>query len=265
MTAARLRRWLIGGRERGWALAGGLAIVALWQVGHVVYGDFVLPSPLSTLIMVGRLAVDGQLGPAVLTTMRDALSGFAAAAAIGSLAGALAGRMMPFRAALQPLASVLIGVPAIAWVVLALLWFGGSGLAASFSVAVATGPVIFAAATQGTRTVDSGLTTMARAFRVPLPSMIVDVYLPHVLSHLLPALGTALAMSWKVAVMAELLAGAGGIGDGLAAARAEVDTAKTMAWVLVVVALLLVVERLLIEPVRRHFEIWRRGLPGEAT
>jgi len=72
-------------------------------------------------------------------------------------------------------------------------------------------------------------------------------------------------MSWKVAVMAELLSGAGGIGDGLAAARVEVDTAKTMAWVIVVVVLLLVVDRLVIEPVRRHFETWRRGLPGEAA
>ena len=29
--------------------------------------------------------------------------------------------------------------------------------------------------------------------------------------------------------------------------------------------MLLVVDRLVIEPVRRHFETWRRGLPGEAA
>ena len=258
-----MARRLVGGRERRWALFGGLVVVALWQAGHIAYGDFVLPSPLATVMAVGRLALAGDLLDAVLTTTRDALSGFVAATLIGSVAGVLAGRLLPVRAMLQPIATVLIGIPAIAWVVLALLWFGGSGMAAAFSVAVATGPVVFAAATQGTRTVDGRLTAMARSFRVPVTTLAVDVYLPHVLSYLLPALGTALAMSWKVAVMAELLAGAGGIGDGLAAARAEVDTAKTMAWVLVVVALLIVVERLFIVPVRRHFEIWRAGLPGE--
>lgn len=259
-----LRR-LIGRRERWWALAGGLILIALWQAGHVAYGDFVLPSVPATLAALERLVVGGDLWPAVATTSRDALTGFVGASLVGTLAGAVAGRSMLVRAMLQPIASVMIGIPAIAWVVLALLWFGGSGLAASFSVAVAIAPVVFAAATQGTRTVDGGLTLMARSFRVPRRAMILDVYLPHVLSHLLPALGTALAMSWKVAVMAELLAGAGGIGDGLAAARAEVDTAKTFAWVLVVVALLLIVERLVIEPVRRHFEVWRRGLPGETA
>lgn len=254
-----------GHGERRWAMLGLLIVVALWEAGHRAYGDFVLPSPWSTLMAVAHLAAGGELGPAILTTVRDALTGFLAATLAGSLLGGFAGRSMPIRAMLQPIATMLIGVPAIAWVVLSLLWFGGSGLAATFSVAVAAGPVVFAAATQGTRTVDGGLRTMARAFRVPFGAMVVDVYLPHVLSYLLPALGTALAMSWKVAVMAELLSGAGGIGDGLAAARAEVDTAKTMAWVVVVVALLLVVDRLVIEPVRRYFETWRRGLPGEAA
>lgn len=258
-------RRLAGGGERRWAILGLAAVFALWEVGHRVYGDFVLPSLWATLLALGRLGAGGELGPAVLTTARDALSGFIVATLAGSLLGGLAGRSMPAKAMLQPLATILIGVPAIAWVVLSLLWFGGSGLAATFSVAVAVGPLVFVAAAQGTRTVDGGLRTMARAFRVPLAARIVDVYLPHVLSHLLPALGTALAMSWKVAVMAELLTGAGGIGDGLAAARAEVDTAKTMAWVVVVVALLLIVDRLIIEPVRRYFETWRRGLPGEAA
>lgn len=258
-------RRLAGSGERRWALFGLATLVGLWEVGHRAYGDFVLPSPLATFVALGRLGTDGELGPAVLMTTRDAFSGFLVATLIGSLLGGFAGRSSPARAMLQPIATILIGVPAIAWVVLSLLWFGGSGLAATFSVAIAVGPVVFAAAAQGTRTVDGGLRTMARAFRVPLGTRIVDVYLPHVLSYLLPALGTALAMSWKVAVMAELLSGAGGIGDGLAAARAEVDTAKTMAWVVVVVVLLLVVDRLVIGPVRRYFETWRRGLPGEAA
>lgn len=248
-----------------WSLLGLLLLAAFWQAGHLAYGDFVLPSPLATLQALWRLADGGAMWPAVVTTARDALSGFLGATVVGTAAGALAGRSAPIHSMLKPIATILVGVPAIAWVVLSLLWFGGSGLAATFSVMVATGPIVFAAATQGVRTIDGGLRTMARSFRVPRSALVFDVYLPHVLSYLLPALGTALAMSWKVAVMAELLAGAGGIGDGLAAARAEVDTAKTMAWVIVVVALLLLVERLVIEPVRAHFEVWRRGLPGEAA
>ena len=53
-----------------------------------------------------------------------------------------------------------------------------------------------------------------------------------------------------------------GIGDGLATARVQIDTVKAMAWVLTVVSLLLAVEYLLLEPVRRHLQTWRREIPG---
>ena len=151
---------------------------------------------------------------------------------------------------------VLLGIPAIAWIVLALLWFGGRW-AVVFTVAIATAPIVFAAATEGARSLDGELARMANAFRTPFVAMATDVYGPHMFTHLFPALATTLAMSWKVSVMAELLSGAGGIGDGIATARAQVDTAATMAWVLVVVVMLVFFDHLLLRPLHRRMELWR--------
>lgn len=251
----RRRRWR-------WAAAGIALLIVLWELGHLVYGNFVLPSPLESLVALVRMAFGGELGPAVLETTADAFSGFAVATIAGLTTGALAGARREIRWMLQPVATTLLGVPSIAWVVLSLLWFGTSGLAATFTVAIATTPVIFAAATEGVASLDGSLRTMARSFRVPFPILVADVYVPHMLSYVFPALTSTLAMSWKIAVMAELLSGAGGIGDGLATARAEVDTARTMAWIVAVVALLLVAEALVLDPLRRHFETWRHELPG---
>jgi NitT/TauT family transport system permease protein len=167
------------------------------------------------------------------------------------------------RQLLQPVATLMLGMPAIAWVVLSLLWFGGSGLAVVFTVLVTSAPIIFGGAVQGVRTLDGSLRRMALSFRVPRHVLMTDLYLPHMLSYLFPALATALAMSWKVAVMTELLSGSGGIGDGLASARVQVDTVKAMAWIVAVLILLLVLEHLLLEPIRRRLEIWRRELPGD--
>jgi NitT/TauT family transport system permease protein len=257
--APRHRRPIRGWR---WRTAGVLALLALWEAGHLAYGDFVLPSPVDSLMALVGLGRSGRLWPAVLATTRDAFSGFLLASLAGLALGALAGASRRLSLMLQPIATTAIGVPSIAWVVLALLWFGGSGLAAVFTVAVATTPLIFGATAEGVASLDGGLRTMARSFRVPLARLVADVYAPHLLSHVFPALVAALAMSWKIAVMAELLAGAGGIGDGLAAARAEVDTAETMAWIIVVVVLLIAAETLVLDPVRRHVETWRRELVG---
>jgi NitT/TauT family transport system permease protein len=254
-----------GGRGRrlsraarfAWSGLGLAALVAGWAAAHRAYGVFVMPDPRDAVAALARLAVAGTLLPAIAVTARDALAGFLAGALAGLVLGGLAGIRPALHALLAPLATILVGVPAIAWVVLALIWFGGAGPVAALTVAVTAAPIVFAAAAAGVASLDGDLALMARAFRAPRRVMIVDLYLPHMLGHVFPALATALASAWKVAVMAEVLAGAGGIGDGIARARAEVDTAATMAWILVIVVLLIAVERLALDPLRRRVETWR--------
>lgn len=239
-------------------VAGILVLLALWQAGHMVYGPLVLPGLGETAATLWRLAREGAIVPALLATALHALAGWLIGALAGTLAGAAAGLRPAVGAALQPVVIVLLGVPAIAWIVLALLWFGGDR-AVIFTVAVATGPLVFAAAREGAGSLDGGLARMARAFRAPPRAMVLDVYLPHMIGHLFPALTTAFALSWKVAIMAELLSGAAGIGDGIAGARARVDTAETMAWIALIVAVLILLDTVLLGRLRRHVARWREG------
>ena len=235
----------------------GLALLlALWEWGHRAYGALVLPGLDDTFAALLRMIRDGSVAPALAETAGHALAGWLAAAGIGITAGTLAGLRDEIRAALQPVAIVFLGIPAIAWVVMALLWFGG-GWAVVFTIAVATGPLVFAAAVEGVRSLDGGLIRMAQVYRVPFGARLVHMHGPHMASHLFPALATTLAMAWKVAIMAELLAGAGGIGDGLAGARARIDTAQTMAWVVVVVCVLVVVDLGILQPLQRRLWVWR--------
>lgn len=235
---------------------GLLFLLALWEFGHQHYGSLVLPSLLETSKALLHLASNGAVGPALAMTFGHAGFGWLIGAMIGIAAGAAAGLLERLHLTLQPIAIVLLGVPAIAWIVLALLWFGGRW-AVVFTVAVAITPLVFAAAAQGARSLDGDLAKMARSFQTPPLAMMVDVYGPHMLSYLFPALATTLALSWKISVMAELLSGAGGIGDGLAAARARMDTAEIMAWIVVVVVTLIVIDRLLIQSLRRFIDRWR--------
>lgn len=256
---ARILDYLWG----GWgASASLLLLTALWEAGHLAYGTLVLPSPRDTFTALWRMAEAGKVLPAVLETSRNALGGFLAATLVGGAAGAAAGASDMMRRLLQPVSTLLLGIPAIAWVVLSLLWFGGTGMAVMFTVLITTAPIVFAGTAQGVRTLDGSLRRMAVSFRAPLGVMLWDVYLPHMLSYLFPALAAGLALAWKVTVMAELLSGAGGIGDRLAVARIQVDTVKALAWVLAVVGLLLTVEYALLEPIRRHLQVWRREMPG---
>jgi NitT/TauT family transport system permease protein len=254
-------RWLAGLPAylwSGWgAITSLLLCLAMWEWASEFYGELILPDPRTAFATLARLLADGSAWPELLTTARRALIGFALALTAGSVLGLLAGLSMTAAMMSRPVVTVLIGTPPIAWLVLALLWFGSGDGTPVFTVFVAAFPVIFVGALQGARTVDGQLAELATAYRLPLLMRLADVYLPHVLSYLFPAWITALGVSWKVVVMAELLATSNGVGAALAVTRSHLDTAATLAWILAVVGLLLAVEYLLLEPIKREIERWR--------
>ncbi|MBP6802291.1 MAG: ABC transporter permease subunit, partial [Zoogloea sp.] len=217
----------------------------------------ILPGPLATLAQLKLLFDDGSALPPLLISARRTLYGLAAALLAGSLLGLLAGRSLTAAMLSRPLVTLLLGMPPIAWLVLAMLWFGMGDATPVFTVFIACFPIVFAAAMQGARTLDNQLHKVALAYRLPPRMLFSDLYLPHVMSYLFPAWVTALGTSWKVVVMAELLSTSDGVGAALAVSRAQLDTATSLAWIVAVLALLLGSEYLLLEPLKRQVERWR--------
>lgn len=244
----------------GWGPAASLlALLAAWEVVAAWVGPIALPAPLDALASLGQLIERGSLWPQLAATARRALVGLALAIGVGTGLGLVAGLSVTAAVASRPVVTVLLGTPPIAWLVLALLWFGAGDGTPVFTVFIACVPIVFAAALQGTRTLDAQLRDMARAFELPRGMTLLEVYGPHVLSYVFPAWITALGSAWKVVVMAELLATADGVGAALAVARSQLDTAATMAWIGAVVGALLVVEYGLLEPIKRELERWRQS------
>ena len=244
----------------GWgAVSALLLFVALWEYGHQVYGSLILPSPVETLQALKGLYDEGIAVPASIITAKRAMLGFVLAAGVGSILGIAAGLSMTAARAMRPIVTVMLGVPPITWVVLALMWFGMGGGSAVFTVVVTTLPITFSGAMMGTHTLDQGLRDMARSYETPFRMMLWDVHLPHVLSYLFPAWVTGLGMAWKIAVMAELLSTTDGIGGEMALTRISIDTAGTLALLLCVLGMLMTVEYLLLEPIRRKLEPWRNA------
>lgn len=253
------------GLSWGGSLTGILLFVALWEWGSVNYGNFLLPGPRDTLASVQDFWEQGELWGAVWATTWRAMTGFALASLAGMVLGLIAGLSHTLGRALEPVSTVLLGIPPIAWIVLAILWFGSGSMAAIYTVAATTLPVTFAGAQIGARTLDKRLQEMGDVYRVPVSARLWDFYLPHIVSYVVPALITALGVAWKVTVMAELFATEDGVGAGLAMARVNLDTAGAMAWILIVVALLLIAEHGFLRPLQKKIEPWRRGLAQEKS
>lgn len=244
----------------GWAgLAALCLLAAAWQAGHEAYGPFILTSPVETLQSVGELSRDPDAWSVGLTTLQRAITGFALVAILGGGLGIVAGYSPATMRLASPLVTVILGVPPIAWIVLAMIWFGGSDATVRTVILVAALPVVFLGAARGIVTRDRDLDRMAKAFGAGPLRRFVSVGLRQTTTTLFPALSLALGTSFKVAVMAELLANAGGIGGALADARTNLDIANALAWVVIAVGLLSLVEYTLIYPVKGEFDRWRKA------
>ncbi|PLW76542.1 ABC transporter permease [Cohaesibacter celericrescens] len=245
----------------GWGtLAGVFLIFALWQMGFESFGALVLPDPAESVAQIASLMNQPDGFSYVLTTARRAMTGFALASLIGASLGMIVGWSNTLSILSRPFLTVMLGVPPIAWIVLALLWFGGGDGTPVFTVFISTLPLVFAGALQGVRMRDGALDEMADSFKISGIDKLWHVQLPQIVSYLFPAWATALGLSWKVVVMAELLSSTEGIGAGLAEARVNIDTVATMSWIVIVVGLLLMLEGFLLNPIKEHVEGWKNDV-----
>ncbi len=242
----------------GWgAIATILLFIAFWDMGNQIYGDLVLPSPLETFKTLNLMLHDKNIITEIQTTLYRASIGFGLSLLIGTILGLLAGFFATASMMSRPIVTILVGMPPIAWIVLAMIWFGMGDETVIFTVIVASFPIIFVGALQGTRTLDGDLKEMAESFKLPWHMKFFDVYFPHIFSYVFPAWVSGLGMAWKIVIMAELLATSTGIGASLSIARSQLDTPTALAIVVIMIGSLMFIEYIILEPIKREVELWR--------
>ena len=220
-------------------------------------GSLVLPSPLAIGQTLIRLGIEGQAFPALGITTVRILIAFSISMMVGTIAGLLAGTFQPLHRALSPLITMMLAVPPVAWVVLTLLWFGMGSRTVGITIAVALVPIPFLATVEGVQSIDPTLKEMATVFRLTPLQYLREIVFPHLFTYLFPATLTAFATAWKVAVMAELLGAREGLGSQLAISRSNLDTAGSLAWILLGIMVFLGLEYGVLRPLRRRLEPWR--------
>ncbi|MGD9719181.1 MAG: ABC transporter permease [Sulfurimonadaceae bacterium] len=242
----------------GWGAIGSIFLfIALWDAGHQYYGSLILPAPLETFTTLLGMLQDKEIQEAIQTTLMRAGAGFGIAVVLGTLLGLLAGFFMTASMMSRPIVTILVGMPPIVWIVLAMIWFGMGDQTVVFTVVIASFPIVFVGSLQGTRTLDGDLSEMARSFALPWHMKFFDLYFPHIFSYVFPAWVAALGMAWKIVIMAELLATSDGLGASLAIARSQLDTEGALALVVIMIASLLFIEYVILEPIKREVELWR--------
>lgn len=204
-----------------------------WEAA-VAFGkvpQYVLPSPSG--VIAAAVQRFPQIADGLWLTTFEALSGFAAGAAIGLALACLFLLMPTLKALVLPLVVALNTVPSIAFVPLALLWFGMGPASKIAIAALAVSFAVLLAALEGfTRTEDEQV-NLLRSFGASRLAILWRLRLPAAMPSIVTGLRIGLARSTIAVIVAEMLGAYKGIGQIIYRATAEMDALTVWAAILV--------------------------------
>jgi NitT/TauT family transport system permease protein len=220
-------------------LFGAVVLLILGWHGAALLIDLpiILPTPGETFRTVLQIVGSEGFAASVWVTVLRGFVGFLISALAGSVLGALSGRFWPLERLLEPAATVVRSTPVMSVILLALIWFP-TGVVPVFVSLLVSFPIMYANLAAGVREVDPALLEMARSYRVPRRAIVRRIVVPSLFPYFMAGGRTALGLTWKVVVAAEVLSQPMfGIGAELQEARVLLDTARVLAWTAVAIVL----------------------------
>lgn len=226
------------------AVAVGMWLV-LWQVVAWWVGkDFVLASPVAVAARLVELVPTGAFWNAIGTTLSRVAVGCALAWTVATFTAAAAFRFRWAAALVAPWVAATRAVPVVAIIVVVLLWIDSRWLAAA-TAALVVYPIVHTQLLAGLASRDTRLLEVARVFAVTRWRRLWDITAPALRPFMITAATTGIGLAWKAGVAAEVIGVArGSVGGSLYDAKLTLAAADVFAWIVVVVALSVVTQRL---------------------
>lgn len=269
----RTARDLAGSRRSGidhwqrWGITAGSAVAILlaWELFALGFPAYQFPSPgeLATNLWIVVSGADTFApGPTYGVTLLRVSIGFALALGLATLWGIAMGLRSGLGGYLAGPLFVFLTVPSVVWAFLGVVWFGLADLVVPVFVIVAiVFPYLTVTIWEGIRDLDQSLREMARSVGAGPWLRWRDVYVPHLGPYLFGATRVGIAVSWKVALVAEVFGAASGVGVVAKFHFEQFATGMVIAWAIPVMLLIYVVDRFLYRLERRT----RRWQPDAAA
>lgn len=186
--------------------------LAIWWLGVRLSGTDLFPSPLDVVKAIVELAQDGRLWKHTVASLFRVTWGFFLAGCVGIPFGLVMGWFPLMRRAFNPLIQVLRPISPIAWIPVAILWFGVDDSAPIFLIFLASVFPITVAAVAAVQNMQPVYLRAARNFGLTQTQLFRLVIFPAALPQILTGIRIALGVAWLVVVAAEMIAVSRGLG-----------------------------------------------------
>ncbi len=191
-------------------VAAGFLI--FWYLGVRLSRSPIFPTPFDVVLGIGQLVRDGVLIRYICASLFRVAWGFLIAVLVGVPVGLLLGWHATAFRAFNPLIQMLRPISPIAWIPVAILWFGVTDAAPIFLIFLASVFPITVSAMAAVQNMQPVYLRAAKNFGLSGAQLFRRVVLPASLPQIITGLRIALGIAWLVVVAAEMIAVNSGLG-----------------------------------------------------
>jgi ABC-type nitrate/sulfonate/bicarbonate transport system permease component len=246
-------------------LSGIIFVILLWELATGVLGLFkwiLLPPPTDVFIAMYSMIMDGELFIDAGYSLFRVLLGFLLACAIAIPLGVAMGWLPWLSYIIDPIVEVLRPIPPIAWIGLALLWFGIGIQSAIFLVFIGAFFPILLNTISGIKNVEKRLIEVAYTFGAGDLEVLRKVALPAASPTIYTGLRVGMGIGWMCVVAAEMIAVKYGLGNLIIEASNFAQTDRVMVGMITIGILGLLINFIFQAAGKRIFK-WQQGIGNE--
>jgi NitT/TauT family transport system permease protein len=247
-------------RVRGFAgfVVGVGGFLLIWGLlSAFVFGGFTLPPPLEVGRIMWDILVSGEFFRQFVPTILRLAYGFGLALLIGFPIGYLMGTSRWWRAFFHDMVMVAGSIPGITYAVLALVVLGISIWGPVLSVGLVAMPYVAINVAEGLDSVDRKLVQMSDAFGRGRATIVRNVQVPSVAPFAFAGVRLSFALAWKVEQLTEVFGSSSGIGFQIRHEFEDFSIPGMLAWVLLFIVFMILLERFVLTRLERHLFRWR--------
>ena len=234
------------------------ALIGVWQgvADSGVWPDEIFPSPYEVAEDLAYGIADGSILLGMGTSMWRLIVGLAIAICGGMVLGIFMARVETVNQTIGSLVLGLQSIPSIAWVPLALIWFGVSGAGIVFVTAIGAIFAVTINTYTGVKNIDPHYVEAARNMGAKESQLITNVLIPAAFPYMISGFKQGWAFAWRGVIGAEILFSFLGLGFLLNVGRQTIDVSQVIAIMVLIMALGMVIDGLLFK--RLEFKVMSR-------
>jgi len=230
-----------------------VGIVVVWQIVFSLnlWTENIFPSPIQVAEDLAYGAADGSLFFGIATSMWRLIVGLVISIAGGITLGIFMARIESVNQTVGSLVLGLQSVPSVAWVPMALLWFG---LTDSGIIFVTVASSLFAVTINtysGMKNIPTSYIAAARNMGTSEAQLITNVMLPAAFPYLISGFKQGWAFAWRGVIGAEIIFSFLGLGFLLNVGRELNDISQVISVMLVIMVIGILIDGFVFKKIER--------------